>query len=175
MTVFIFFGWTFTVILLHYLRCLSEVFDACLYYSKLHTSVPFWFTSFNVYFCKDTYRDKKLHSDLLSEFHIQSRSGVLPRSSGAPQVPLSQFIYIPPCSDSDTVEKCVQIPIVFHLLLIEGGWSIIMSIKGQLVILSTPTDPQFVHGLSDHIPCRNGKSWNHTCNQMFGFMQFLDF
>lgn len=77
--------------------------------------------------------------------HIQSSCGVLPCSSGAPQVPLSQFIYIPPCAESDTIEKYVQITIVFHLLLIEGGWTIIMSIKGQLVILSTPTDPQFVH------------------------------
>lgn len=70
---------------------------------------------------------------------------MLPCSLGAPQVPLSQFIYIPPCAESDTIEKYVQITIVFHLLLIEGGWTIIMSIKGQLVILSTPTDPQFVH------------------------------
>jgi len=47
-----------------------------------------------------------------------------------------------------------------------------VSIKGQSVVLSTPTDPQFVHRLSDHVPCRKG--WSQP-KLYFVLMHLLEF
>lgn len=55
----------------------------------------------------------------------------------------SQFIDISPSSDSEIIEKSMQIRVVFDVLLSEGGWMFIMSMKGQLDC--TPTDSQFAH------------------------------